>query len=237
MPWARTCAIYAVKVRTAASDDAIHRLRRWLKIGRQLGLHCIDAHEQQGSAEMAIDFNDADAQREFTPFPPGNYRLQIKLKPSGGGWLRRSKSLYLQMLEMELTVIGGEHAGRKLWEFATVSFDESPDLEQAQAERYRTTLKFGREKVRAILESAREIESKDTSAAACAGRSISDYGELNGLAFFAWVDVKRGNNGYRDKNALGFVITPGSPEWANRPSAQQQRLPTASTDFNDDIPF
>jgi hypothetical protein len=230
--------IYSLRVRTAP-EHAIRRLRAWLKGGKRLKLQCIDIVEQ-GSRAMAIDLNDSEQQRDFTPVPPGIYRLAIKLKPGGGGagnWLRRSKNLHLQMLEMELSIIGGEHAGRKLWEFAIVAFDDSPDIERAQAERYRTAVQLGRSKLRAILESAREIEPSDTSERAQKARCIDDYGELNRLAFFAWVDVRRGDNGYRDRNALGFIVTPGSVEWANRPSSPPQRGAGPPAILDDGIPF
>src|SRR5262249_9462625 len=75
-----------------------------------------------------------------------------------------------EMLDLELTVVGGEHSGRKVRDLITVGFDDSesndPDImpvDPDQAERYRTAVRIGRSKLRAILESAHAINPNDHS--------------------------------------------------------------------------
>jgi hypothetical protein len=58
---------------------------------------------------------------------------------------------------------------------------------------------------------------------------------LNGLVFFARLDVRKGRNGYKDSNSIDYIITPGMPEWP-RPS-QGSAVVSRAKDFDDGIPF
>ena len=60
-----------------------------------------------------LDLNEAERQTGET-IPSGVYRLRAKLKPRGAGdegLLRAAKNGPTVMLELELRVEGGEHAG------------------------------------------------------------------------------------------------------------------------------
>jgi hypothetical protein len=70
------------------------------------------------------DLNDADLQRDFDIIPGGTIAvLQIKVRPGNSGdhgWLRTSNDGKSQGLDLELTVVAGEYAKRKLWTLLTV---------------------------------------------------------------------------------------------------------------------
>lgn len=129
-----------------------------------------------------LDLNEAEPQREFTIVPPGVYRLRAKVKPGGmgeDGALRLAKNMRTSMLELEHTIIGGEHEkiqgfiNQKVWDRITVSFDDRdydhpdvPALTQKQIENYRTSVRIGLSKLRMLLESAYAIDPTDQSEAA-----------------------------------------------------------------------
>jgi len=193
-----------------------------------------------------FNFNNADEQRDASVFPPGAYRLRAQVKLFNGDRdypLRPAKNGRTEMLDLELTVVGGEHSGRKIRDLITVGFDDSesndPDImpvDPDQAERYRTAVRIGRSKLRAILESAHAISPNDHSDQANEKRRIKSWLDFDGLEFWAWVDIKAGTNGYRDRNEITFVITPGSPEWPRQTARQRQVVPLAK-ELNDETPF
>ena len=82
-----------------------------------------------------IDLNEAEKQSGQT-IPSGVYKLRAKLKPKGAGaegLLRHAKHGPTEMMELELTVVDGEHAGYTLTDLITVNYnkDEGP-LERAR---------------------------------------------------------------------------------------------------------
>src|SRR5262249_33814813 len=112
-----------------------------------------------------------------------------------------------------------------------------PPLPQ-QAENYKTAVRMGRSKLRALLESAFKIAPDDHSEEANAKRRVkdNDFLNLNGLFIFARVDVRKGSNGYKDSNTIDYIIVPGMPEWPIKP-AQGKGVVSRATEFDDQIPF
>jgi hypothetical protein len=167
-----------------------------------------------------FNLNSADRQREQTLIPAGVYRLRTKVRPGNAGpgsVLRLAKNGRTLMLDLELTVVGGESAGAKLWDLITVAaeppeFEDANAAEREQTER-QTAVRIGRAKLRAILESAYAIDPDDDSEAAQEKRRFEDFLEFDALEFWAQVEIKNGTNGYKDKNVLYFVVTPNLPDW------------------------
>ena len=60
--------------------------------------------------------------------------------------------------------------------------------------------------LRAIVESAKGVDPKDTSEDAKAKRVLQSFDDLNGLEFTAKIKIEKGTDGYADKNNLGGVI-------------------------------
>jgi hypothetical protein len=163
---------------------------------------------------MALNFNDAEKQNPIGELIPAGTKLKlsIKVRPGGsgeGGWLKDSKAGDKRMLDLELTVVQGEFARRKLWDLMTVEARDEED------EGTQTALNISRSRLRAILESARGIEPDDQSPAAEKKRQIDNYGTLDGLEFAATVRIEKDKSGvYPDKNRIGAILTPDHKDYA-----------------------
>ena len=199
-----------------------------------------------------LNFNDGGEQ--FSPVPAGIYQVRAKVKPGGvgpDGVLRIAKNMRAQMLELELTIVGGKYDGRRLWDYTTLDFDagdypdcpDMPPLEQSQRNKFETSVRLGRAKLKAILDSAYELDPTDHSAAAEQKRDLQSYLDFDDLSFWVWLDVRKGDGKYRDSNSVSLIVVRNMPEWSQctgaasaSPSAAPA-LPSRSTQFSDDIPF
>jgi hypothetical protein len=154
------------------------------------------------------DFNTASPQRSFDVVPANTIAtLQITVRPGNignAGWLRRSKDGLSEALDLELTVVHGEYAKRKVWTLLTLKGTTDGHSEAAR---------ISQSKIRAILESARGVRPDDTSEAAVQARRIADYGELNNLRFIARIGVEPARSGFKAKNTLEEIITPDRADW------------------------
>ena len=188
---------------------------------------------------MGYDFNDAEQQGGST-ISAELYWLTAKVKPGGAGdddMLRCSKNGALEMLELELTVVGGPHAGQRFFEMLPLNYVDGSCPDQAQVARYKTAVRIGRSKLRALVESGRLIATDDASEQAQQRRRIDNLTELNGLTFFARVDV-RAQSGFRPKNFIDYIVTPNLPEWPDEGHPTAVTLHTgAKADLDDEIPF
>src|SRR5437016_411076 len=103
-----------------------------------------------------FDLNDAEPQHGGV-IPPGVYRLRAMVKPGGVvNPLCPAKNQRTKHLELDLTVVGGEHDGSKLRDYITLKFDDAryddgdillpPPVSPEQAEKYRTAVRLGRSK-------------------------------------------------------------------------------------------
>jgi len=193
-----------------------------------------------------FDLNDAEPQRDFqSPAPPGNYQLcpTVKSGRVADNALRMAKNGRTWHLELEHRIVGGEdgaYNGNILYDYITLKVDETdygndPDilpLSYEQAEKYRTAVRMGRSKLKAMIDSAFGLDPNDMSDEAKAKRlAVShDLLTVSGLKFWARVEIEQGRNGYKDKNTVDFIITPDLPDYP-RP-----KLPR-SKDLNDEIPY
>ena len=156
------------------------------------------------------DFNDAGPQKSFDVIPAGTIcTLQITVRPGNagdGGWLTAANTTKGNSigLDLELVVVDGEYAKRKVWIRLTLS--GSTDGHQTASDISKRTL-------RAILESARGVQPNDQSEAAKRARQINNFGDLNNLRFVARLDVLPARDGYQAKNTIAEVITPDQQVW------------------------
>jgi hypothetical protein len=186
------------------------------------------------------DLNTA-SDRDFSPIPPGIYRVKAKLKPGGVGEeevLRLAKNLRTQMLDLQLTVVGGKYGGCKVFELVTVFADlgNSPELapiDERQADNYKRTVNMGLAKLRRMLESAHEIAHDDESKEAQGIRRFSSLRTFDNLEYWAYVDIKGASNGFRERNVVAHVLTPDMSDW---PGASPKRPPLGD-EMDDSIPF
>jgi hypothetical protein len=194
---------------------------------------------------MAVDLNDTETQRGRSLIPPGVYELEITVKRGGAGddgWLRLAKNQRSLMLELECKVVDGEYAGKKVWDLITVEFDETDaihlsPIESSKLENYRTSVRMGRSRLRAIIDSAYGLEPNDDSEAVKEKRKLASYGDLHGLMFFAQVEERPGRDGYGPRNYIDFIITPDLPDWPQQPAKTVIPLKrTLEEDLDDALP-
>jgi hypothetical protein len=178
---------------------------------------------------MPIDLNEADIQRDRELIEPGVYGLEINVKEGHGGtdgWLKLAKNQRSLMLQLDCTVINAvtakgevtssEYVGKVVRDWITLEFDETdamhlPPLTAADVERYRTSVRMGRSKLRAIVDSAHGLDPKDDSFVAKEKRKLANYSDLNGLTFYAQIEERAGQGKYGPSNTIDFVITPDLP--------------------------
>lgn len=156
------------------------------------------------------DFNDA--QSNVNLIPKGTLaRVRLTIRPGGyddpaqgwtGGYATRGStgSVYLSG---EFTVLEGPYARRKIFSLIGLSSPKGPDWAN-----------MGRSLIRGMLNSARGISDRDTSAEAQAARRIRGFADLDGLEFVARIDVGSDTNG-EEKNEIRGAVTPDHKEYAS----------------------
>jgi hypothetical protein len=197
---------------------------------------------------MALDLSDAGPQTSRDPIPAGVYRLRAKLKIGTAGTdfvLHPSKNSPLLGVSLECTVIGGEHAGRKIFDWISAELDEdgmpavvAPD----KLENWKTAVRMGRKRLAAIVDSAIALDPNDRSDAAQARRrQFDNYDKLDGVVFYAQVEVRPARNNYKASNEIYFIVTPDLPDYpkqasdtSNLPATPKQDL---GDELDDSIPF
>jgi hypothetical protein len=188
---------------------------------------CRSISRREMIGQPDLDFNNAD-DGEFELIPEGIYRLRARVKSgSEGSALKTAKSGMQQYLELELTIESPvKFKGRKLWDRINCHYigPEANNLpgDQDEIERFRTSVRIGRSKLKRILESAHNIDPHDNNPEAQAKRHIANLLDFDLLSFVGKVVIEKGANGYRDKNVLQYPITNNMVEW---PKVAPQRQP------------
>jgi hypothetical protein len=187
---------------------------------------------QTQEAKMPIDLTDTKPQS--SPIPPGIYRLRAKLMAGIAGTehlLKRAKNGVQLMLALECTVLeehpayeqNREHRGRKVWDYITCELDEQgviTPLPQDKLQKLQTSVRLGRNKLRAIIDSAHKLDPNDKSEAAQAiRRRFASYADFDGIVFWAQLQERPAANGYRAGNNIDFIITPDLPDYPQEASA------------------
>ena len=106
---------------------------------------------------------------------------------------------------------------------------------------YHDAVRIGRNKIRAMIDSALGLMPNDHSEAADAARveALESWDKLNGLVFWAETKNRPGSNGHGPKTIIDFIVTPDSPNYPKQSKAVTPP-PQASSlkdDLSDDIPF
>jgi hypothetical protein len=187
-----------------------------------------------------LDLNQAHKQGERPLLPNGVYRLQAHVRPGGvgtEGLLRLARNLISEMLELELTVTEGKHAGTSFRIWLTLFAGDNPKPGQC------TAINISRTTLRAMLESAHALDPDDDSTEAQKIRDITTLRAFDGLTFYALVGVEH-SDGYDDRNKVVRAITRNMKEWPAKPQSSQHNGPapqprktTAEEDLGDSIPF
>jgi hypothetical protein len=241
---------FSLRVRAEPHINAIRSLRAWLKRGlRDYGLRCLEVQEelQTQETDMPLDLSNEPSQQG--PLPAGAYRLRAKLMTGTAGTdflLRRAKNGISLMLALECTVVEGEHHGRKVWDYITCELDEQDvitPLPQDKLEKLQTSVRLGRIRLKALIDSACKLDPNDKSEAAQAKRrSFDSYTAFDGIVFWAQLEERPARNGYRAGNNIDFIITPDLPDYPQQASSGSTALAVSKTaspaqDFDDEIPY
>lgn len=155
-----------------------------------------------------FDFNSAEKQQSGELIPAKTKaKVVAKVRPGGhgeGGWLTKSDSGF-EYLNLEMTVASEPYARRKVFQVAGVG--GTTDGHQKAAEITRSLL-------RAMLESARDIQPTDESDQARQARQVQGWGDFDGLEFAAEIGVEKDKAGqYPDKNRISKIITPDNSRY------------------------
>jgi hypothetical protein len=208
---------------------------------------------------MPLDLTDTGPQSDRSPIPTGVYRLRAKLKAGTAGpnfeLQRAKKNGVLLMLALECTVIEGPYSdkkkentyhGRKLWDYVSCELDLEnviTPLPQDKLENFQTAVRMGRNKLRAIIDSAYKLDPNDKSEAAQAiRRRFNSYAAFDGIVFWAQVEERPARNGYRAGNDIYFIVTPDLPDYPQQTSSSDTALTvpppkTLRDEMEDEIPF
>ena len=139
-----------------------------------------------------------------------------------GQWFKKSQTSRAKWMELEFTVIGGEHDKRKFWDKIFVDGDKmSPNG-------IPVTKEIGLSTLRMIIESAFNIVPTDVSPEAQARRQIQGVNDLNGMEICAKVGIDKGTNGYADKNKLTAAMTPNQKDFIPSGQAPMSQTPASS---------
>jgi hypothetical protein len=147
-----------------------------------------------------IDFNDAEPQMDFSLIPANTIaKARLALRAANDfsdSFLTRSKNGDSTFLNCEFTILEGPYAKRKIFDKIGISGSDQ-------------WINMGKARIRAILESAKNINPKDMSETAMSARKINSFEELNGLEVAIRVGIESDRSGvYQDKNKVASIITP-----------------------------
>lgn len=159
-----------------------------------------------------FDFNTASEQTSFDLIPKGTLvRVRMTIKPGGfddttqgwtGGYATRNLSTGSVYLNCEFVVTEGEFARRKLWSLIGLHSPKGPEWAN-----------MGRTMVKAILNSARNIQPSDNSPTAQNARRINGFADLDGIEFLGKVDWDKDQNG-QDKAVIKSAVTPDHKDYS-----------------------
>ena len=157
------------------------------------------------------DFNDAEQQQGFDLIPKGTIvAVRMTIKPGGhddpdqgwtGGYATESFDTGAVYLACEFIVTRGPFAKRKMWSNIGLHSAKGPTWGQ-----------MGRTFIRAVLNSARNVNPKDNSPEAASARRINSFAELDGIEFVARVDVEKDSKG-EDRNVVKLAIEPDHKDY------------------------
>ena len=147
----------------------------------------------------------------------------IELQEFGAGqWFKQSQSSKAKWMELEFTIVGGEHDRRKFWDRIFVDGDKMGQSGIPQAK------EIGLQTLRQIIESANSLDPSDMSPEAQQRRNISGVMDLNGMEICAKVGIKKGNQGYSDSNKLTAALTPNQKDFIPSGQAPVMQTPAAA---------
>ena len=149
------------------------------------------------------NFNDAEDQMSYELIPHktiAKVRLLLKkgnhvTKEWPDGYATKSKSGTSLYLACEFVILEGEYENRKVWSNIGLHSDNSKKYSE-----------IGRSMIKAILNSARNLHSKDKSPEAEKQRQITSFTDLDNLQVVAEITIN--DKGDQPRNEIKTIITP-----------------------------
>ena len=166
------------------------------------------------------NFNDAEDQMSYELIPHktiAKVRLLLKkgnhvTKEWPDGWATKSKSGTCVYLASEFVILNGEYENRKVWSNIGLHSDNS--------EKYG---EIGRSMIKAILNSAHGLHSKDKSPEAEKQRQIKSFVDLDNLQ--AVVEVTINDKGESPWNEIKTIITPDHAKYSQVMDERSGKFP------------
>jgi hypothetical protein len=185
-----------------------------------------------------IDFNNA--QPQFSLIPKGTIaKVMMEVRPANYGednLLSKSDRTGSIGLSVQFTILDGDYKGRMISQLIGI---EGTKLDEKGRDKW---AEMGHSLIRAILESAHNIDPNDDSERARKIRNISSYKALDRLVCLVNIGIESDKSGkYPDKNKIFMAITPDKKEYSmfmDIPTPKLQENKVSDTDFSsDEIPF
>lgn len=186
------------------------------------------------------NFNDAEDQMSYELIPNktiAKVRLILKkgnhvTKEWPEGYATLSKAGTSIYLACEFVILGGEYENRKVWSNIGLHSDKSPLYAE-----------IGRSMIRAILNSAHGLHSKDKSPEAEKQRQIKSFADLDNLVCLAEITIN--DKGYKPRNEIKTILTPDHAEYSEYMDERSGKFTISSTSniqstgelVSDEIPF
>jgi hypothetical protein len=209
--------------------------------------------ESEETTMPVFNQRETEGQQDRSLIPEAVYKFRLEIQPGNagdGGWLKAAKTnLRLLMLATVNTVVAGDHTKRKVWDYTSVDFDESehpdlPVLERDKLDGYRESVRIGRNKIRAMIDSALGLMPNDHSEEAEAARdaALESWEKLDGLTFWAQTRNLPASNGYKPKTVIDYIITPDLPDYPKQSKAVTAPAPASAQaslkdELDDEVPF
>ena len=155
------------------------------------------------------NFNDAADQISYELIPHKTIAKVVMIIKKGGGvsmewpdgYTTKSKAGTSVYLACEFTILSGPYKNRKIWTNIGLHSDNSPKYGE-----------IGRGMIKAILNSAYGIHSKDKSPEAEKQRQIKSFADLDNLTCVAEITIN--DKGASPRNEIRTIITPDHPKYS-----------------------
>ena len=166
------------------------------------------------------NFNDAEDQMSYELIPHKTItKVRLILKKGNhvtkewpDGWATKSKSGTCVYLACEFVILSGEYENRKVWSNIGLHSDNS--------EKYG---EIGRSMIKAILNSANSLHSKDKSPEAEKQRQIKSFADLDNLQVVA--EITTNDKGDQPRNEIRTIITPDHAKYSEYMDERSGKFP------------
>ena len=137
--------------------------------------------------------------RAIITIKPGMYVMEMFGKTQS---FHYSASTKAKWVELEFTIVGGKFDKRKVWDRLFVDGDKvNPNTNKPVA------YEIGMSTLRAMIDSIHGLDPSDQTENAQGLRSLNGIEDINGKEFCMKIGIKKGTNGYDDKNKMLAPVT------------------------------